>query len=53
MTERALHKRRAWDKLEALVLKGLATPAREMTRSDWQKLRNRVVRGKAQQKNQK
>jgi hypothetical protein len=40
---RTLRKRRAWDNLEALVLEGLATPARAMTKADWQKLRARVV----------
>lgn len=43
---RALQKRQAWDNLEALALQGLATPAREMTGADWQRLRARVLQGK-------
>jgi antitoxin ParD1/3/4 len=38
----ALQKRGAWDKLEPLVLEGLASPARQMHDADWQELRDRI-----------
>jgi hypothetical protein len=35
-----MHKRRQfWDKIEPLVLEGLASPASEMTEDDWRELR--------------
>jgi putative addiction module CopG family antidote len=46
---RALQKREAWDRLEPLVLEGLASPAREMTATDWQSLRDRIDRIEAKQ----
>jgi antitoxin ParD1/3/4 len=50
---RALQRRRAWDNLEALALEGLATPAREMTHADWQRLRARVLQSKTAPKKKK
>jgi antitoxin ParD1/3/4 len=50
---RALQRRRAWDNLEALALEGLATPAREMTRADWQRLRARLLQRKTAAKKKK
>lgn len=44
-----LQKDKAREKLEALLLEGLASPAKEMTRHDWdgirQRLRDRVPQG--------
>lgn len=37
-----LQKDRAREKLEALLLEGLASPAREMTRQDWDGFRQRL-----------
>jgi antitoxin ParD1/3/4 len=46
---RALQRREAWDRLEPLVLEGLASPAREMTPNDWRSLRDRIDRIEAKQ----
>jgi antitoxin ParD1/3/4 len=35
-------KRKAWDKVESLVLEGLQSPTREMTKADWEDLHRRV-----------
>ena len=35
-------KRKAEERLEALLLKGLESPSKEMTREDWDELKRRV-----------
>jgi Arc/MetJ-type ribon-helix-helix transcriptional regulator len=46
----ALQQRQTWHDLEPLVLAGLATPARPMTRADWQELHAEIDQIEAQQK---
>ena len=36
-------KRKAEERLEALLLKGLESPSKEMTREDWDELKRRVT----------
>jgi antitoxin ParD1/3/4 len=40
-------KRRARERVDALLLEGLQSPAREMTEGDWQELRRRVAEREA------
>ena len=39
---KAAQKKRAWEIAEQLVLEGLKSPARPMTKEDWQQLHERI-----------